>query len=68
VNIDDDILIVQLQAEIERLKTSLGKHADRILELHERLKVIQDAADHCLIDVCPTKTPAVYEALWGGDK
>jgi len=39
-----------------------------IEELNARLKVIQDAADHCLIDVCPTKTPAVYEALWGGDK
>ena len=47
-------LCAEQQAEIEQLNARLG--------------VIQDAADHCLIDVCPTKTPAVYEALWGADK
>lgn len=35
--------IGELQAEIKRLKVSLGKHSNRILQLHERLKVLQDA-------------------------
>jgi hypothetical protein len=62
--------IGELQAEIKRLKVSLGKHSNRILQLHERLKVLQDALDcgfeteweNVIIEV---DTPELQKALWG---
>ena len=46
-------------------KCSCGATCSEVERLEARLAVIQDAADHCLVDVCPVKTPAVYAALWG---
>jgi len=77
----EDLLVANegLKAEIERLNAEISRlslsafrvdeeQTAEIERLNARLGVIQNAADHCIIDVCPVRTPAVYDALWGGDK
>ena len=63
----EDLLVANegLKAEIERLNAEISRLSLSAFRVDEEQTA---EIDHCIIDVCPVRTPAVYDALWGGDK